>query len=52
MVISFEQPDEPVSFSLPTAKKCKALKELNISGVDVGTSSIKALSISCTELEV
>lgn len=33
------------------AKKCKTLKELNISGVDVGTSSIKALSISCTQLE-
>jgi len=33
------------------AKQCKLLKELNISGVDVNTSSMKALSKSCSHLE-
>lgn len=33
------------------AKQCKSLKELNISRVDVNTSSLKALSKSCSHLE-
>lgn len=33
------------------AKQCKSLKELKISGVDVGTSSLKALSKGCSSLE-
>lgn len=33
------------------AKQCKSLKELNLSGVAVNTSSLKALSKSCTHLE-
>lgn len=39
-------------FFTQTAKQCKSLKELNLSGVAVNTSSLKALSKSCTHLEV
>lgn len=33
------------------AKQCKSLKELKLSGVDVSTSSLKALSKGCLDLE-